>query len=205
MPLSDPGCERRQYHTRDIQVKGFFRADGLWDIEGHMRDTKTYPFENAHRGTIEPGDAVHDMLLRITIDDQMVIHGAEAVTVAGPYTLCGDIAPDYERLIGLRIGAGFHREVKKRLGGRAGCTHLSELLYPMATVCYQTVYASRDAARRDFGLPADPPSSQDDKRPGHIDACNAMRADGPLIKEIWPQYYEGEEAADTRGLSGTDR
>ena len=159
MPLSEPGCDRRQYHTRDIQVKGFFRADGLWDIEGHMRDTKTYPFVNSHRGTIDPGEAVHDMLLRITIDDDMVIHGAEAVTVMGPYSLCGDIAPDYEQLIGLRVGAGFHREVKKRLGGRAGCTHLSELLYPMATVCYQTVYASRDAARRDFGLPEDPPSS----------------------------------------------
>ena len=117
MPLSEPGCDRRQYHTRDIQEKGFFRADGLWDIEGHMRDTKTYPFVNSHRGTIEPGEAVHDMLLRITIDDDMVIHGAEAVTVMGPYSLCGDIAPDYEQLIGLRVGAGFHREVKKRLGG----------------------------------------------------------------------------------------
>ena len=131
--------------------------------------------------------------------------GAEAVTVMGPYSLCGDIAPDYEQLIGLRVGAGFHREVKKRLGGRAGCTHLSELLYPMATVCYQTVYASRYAARRDFGLPEDPPSSQDDKRPGHIDACHAMRADGPLIKEIWPQFYEGEAREDRDGKSKAEK
>ena len=186
-------------------MKGYFRADGLWDIEGHMRDTKTYPFENAHRGIVEAGEAVHDMLLRITVDDDMLIHGAEAVTVAGPYTLCGDIAPDYEQLVGLRVGAGFHREVKKRLGGRAGCTHLSELLYPMATVCYQTAYASKNKARKDFGMPVDPPPQQGDKRPGHIDACHAMRDDGPLVKEIWPQFYQGEEGLNQDRALKADR
>lgn len=191
MPLSDPGVERRHYHTRDIQVQGFFRADGLWDIEGHMRDTKTYPFENSHRGVIDTGEPVHNMRLRITIDDTMLIQGAEAVTEDGPYNICGDIAVDYEQLIGLRIGPGFHREVKKRLGGKAGCTHLTELLYPMATVCYQTAYASRNQARKDFGLQEEPRPTDPAKRPGHIDACHAMRADGPVVEEVWPQFYEG--------------
>ena len=59
--------------------------------------------------------------------------------------------------------------------------------------------------RRDFGLPEDPPSSQDDKRPGHIDACHAMRADGPLIKEIWPQFYEGEAREDRDGKSKAEK
>lgn len=192
-PLSDPGVERRHYHTRGIEVRGYFRADGLWDIEGHMRDTKTYAFENSHRGEVAAGEPVHDMWLRITIDDAMTIQGAEAVTAAGPYGLCGDIAPAYEQLIGLRIGPGFHRAVKARLGGKAGCTHLTELLYPMATVCYQTAYASRNRARADFGLPREPEPQQGDRRPGHIDACHAMRADGPIVQEIWPQFYEGGE------------
>jgi len=190
MPLSDPGVERRHYHTRAIEVQGYFRADGLWDIEGHMRDTKTYPFVNSHRGEILPGAPIHDMWLRITLDDDLVIQGAEAATEAGPYNICGDIAPDYIRLIGLKIGPGFHREVKKRLGGQAGCTHLTELLYPMATVCYQTAYASRRKARTDFGLPLDPEPTARDKRPSHIDACHAMRADGPVVAEVWPQFFE---------------
>ncbi|MEC9267326.1 MAG: DUF2889 domain-containing protein [Alphaproteobacteria bacterium] len=191
MPLSDPGVERRHYHTRDIQVRGYFRADGLWDIEGHMRDTKTYAFENSHRGEVAAGEPVHDMWLRITIDDTMLIHGAEAATESSPYDVCHAITPSYEQLIGLRIGPGFHRAVKQRLGGKSGCTHLTELLYPMATVCYQTAYASRNKARRDFGLPVEEEPQSRDKRPGHIDACHAMRADGPVVKEVWPQYYEG--------------
>lgn len=192
MPLSDPGVERRQYHTRRVEVQGFFRADGLWDIEGHIRDTKTYDFENDHRGLIAAGEPVHDMWLRITIDDDLLIHGAEASPEAGPYNSCGAIAPDYEKLVGLRVGPGFHRGVKSRLGGVAGCTHISELLYPMATVCYQTAYASRNQARRDFGLPEIEKPTTADQRPGHLNACHAMRIDGPVVKEIWPQYYEGE-------------
>jgi hypothetical protein len=191
-PLSDSGVERRHYHTRGIEVRGYHRADGLWDIEGHMRDTKTYPFVNSHRGEITPGDPVHDMWLRITIDDDMTIHGAEAKTAAGPYTLCGDIAPAYEQLIGLRIGPGFHRAVKQRLGGVQGCTHITEMLYPMATVCYQTAYASRDRAFADFGKEVPESRADANKRPGHIGACHAMRPDGPVVKEVWPRFYEGE-------------
>lgn len=192
MPLSDPGVERRHYHTRSYDVKGYYRADGLWDVEGRMRDTKTYAFSNSHRGEIAAGEPIHDMLLRITVDDDLVIHGAEACTENGPYTLCGAIAPNYARLIGLRIGPGFHRKVKERLGGTQGCTHISELLYPMATVCYQTAYASRNKARRDFGREVEAPPTDPDKRPGHLNTCHALDVTGPVVKETWPQYYEGE-------------
>lgn len=192
-PLSDHGVERRHYHTRDIQVRGYYRADGLWEIEGHMRDTKTYGFHGSHRGDIAAGEPVHDMWLRITVDDTLLIHGAEAVTEAGPYRVCDQINAAYDQLIGLRVGPGFHRAVKQRLGGKTGCTHLTEMLYPMATVCYQTAYASRNRAREDFGLPREPEPKAGDRRPGHIDACHAMRADGPVVKEVWPQFYEGDD------------
>ena len=192
MPLSDPGVERRQYHSRKYDVQGFFRADGLWDIEGRMTDTKTYAFHNSHRGDVPAGEPVHDMLLRITIDDNLVIQGAEASTEYGPYNVCANITPNYAKLIGLRIGPGFHRKVKERLGGTHGCTHLTELLYPMATVCYQTAYASRNQARRDFGLEVEETPTDPDKRPGHLNTCHALDVTGPVIKETWPQYYEGE-------------
>ena len=196
MPLSDPGVRRQHYHTRAIEVQGFFREDGLWDIEGHMRDTKTYTFNNHDRGDIHAGEPIHDMLLRITIDDTMLIVGAEASTESSPYSICGEIAPAYEKLIGLRIGAGFHREVKKRLGRDSGCTHLTELLYPMATVCYQTAYASRRKAREDFGLPPDPPQDKTDQKPGHLDSCHAMRLDGPVVQKAWPQFYTGDQSGE---------
>ena len=57
--------------------------------------------------------------------------------------MCGDIAPDFKKLIGLRIGGGFHRAVRERLGGVHGCTHIVELLGPVATTAFQTVSSGK--------------------------------------------------------------
>ena len=41
MPLSAP-APRHFMHNRAIECRGYQREDGLWDIEGHLVDTKTY-------------------------------------------------------------------------------------------------------------------------------------------------------------------
>ncbi|MGH7035691.1 MAG: DUF2889 domain-containing protein, partial [Stellaceae bacterium] len=51
MPLS-AAAPREPIHTRQIECRGFRRADGLWDIEGHLIDTKSYAFQNEHRGEV---------------------------------------------------------------------------------------------------------------------------------------------------------
>ena len=38
MPLSAP-VPRQTIHDRHVHCAGFHRDDGLWDIEGHLRDT----------------------------------------------------------------------------------------------------------------------------------------------------------------------
>ena len=56
MPL--PEAEAREpLHTRSISYQGYRREDGLWDIEAHMTDVKSYSFQNHFRGTIEVGEA----------------------------------------------------------------------------------------------------------------------------------------------------
>ena len=37
MPLSPP-VGRQHLHTRRVTCQGFFREDGLWDIEGRITD-----------------------------------------------------------------------------------------------------------------------------------------------------------------------
>ena len=86
MPLSDP-ADRERLHDRRVHCTGFRRADGLWDIEGHLVDTKTYGFSNIHRGTIEAGVPVHEMRLRLTVDDALEIHAVEAETEHAPYRM----------------------------------------------------------------------------------------------------------------------
>ena len=66
MPLSPP-AERELLHTRAIEINGYRRADGQFDIEARLTDTKTYAFGNQDRGTIEPGTPLHGMLARMTV------------------------------------------------------------------------------------------------------------------------------------------
>ena len=87
MPLSPP-VKRKHVHTREIRCLGFEREDGLWDIEGRITDTKTYTFDNRERGMISAGTPVHDMLVRLTVDTDLVVQDAEASTEAGPFEIC---------------------------------------------------------------------------------------------------------------------
>src|SRR5207248_4537713 len=106
MPLS-PAAPREHLHTRQVECRGFLREDGLWEVEGHMTDVKTYSFPNDERGEVTAGTPVHDMWIRITVDDAMVISAIEAVTDASPFRICPNVTPNFQRLVGLSIRPGF--------------------------------------------------------------------------------------------------
>lgn len=179
MPLSAP-AERAPLHTRDIVVRGFRRADGLFDIDAEIADTKSYAFSVGDRGAIPPGDRLHHMHARITVDDSLTIVAAEACTEQAPFLNCPGGADSFARLAGLSIRSGFLREAGQRLGGVAGCTHIRELLQQMATVAVQTTYVL--------------PSRQGNDSPAamrQIDSCFGYAADGPVVKRRWPDRYTG--------------
>jgi hypothetical protein len=190
MPLSPP-VAREHIHTRVVECRGFRREDGLWDIEGHITDVKTYAFGNHFRGEIPAGTPVHDMWLRLTVDDQLTIHEIEAVTEASPYKVCPNVAPNFARLKGLRIRPGFQAEVRRRLGGTEGCTHLVELLVPVATTAYQTVFPYRERQRREQEKAEGKPRERPSRRPPLLDTCHAFASDGELVKRYWPDFYTG--------------
>jgi len=203
MPLSPP-VGRQQLHTRRVTCQGFFREDGLWDIEGRITDEKSYEHANEWRGALKPGDYVHDMSIRLTLDHRFTIVDVEAVTDSSPYRMCGDITPNYKKLIGLRIGPGFTRAVKERLGGVHGCTHLVELLGPVATTAFQTAGSRKanelqTAHRIKIGkppAPRDPATPQ--RRPYMLDNCHTWASDSEVTKRWVPQYYTGPDAEAVR-------
>jgi hypothetical protein len=182
MPLSDP-APRKPLHKRAIECRGYRRDDGLWDIEAHMIDTKSYRFANRHRGDIVPGEPLHDMWLRLTVDEDFVVRGAEAATDAGPFAVCPAITPRFAMLEGLRIGSGWMRKVREVVGGVNGCTHLFELLGPMATVAYQTIGSTREKTAGDGASKT---------KPGYLDRCHALASDGAVVREEFPEWYTGD-------------
>lgn len=193
MPLSPPPVERQLIHSRDIICRGYRRTDGLWDIEGRLSDTKTYEFHTEERGTIHPGDHIHGMWLRLTVDDDFHVHGVEAVTDDSPYRACPAVAPNFQRLVGLTIGPGWTRAVKERLGGVQGCTHLVEMLGPLATVAFQTIFTllARERAEREKTEAGRPLESKQTSRPTLLNMCHVLSSDGEVARRHWPEFYTG--------------
>lgn len=146
--LSEPAA-REDRHNRQVTCRGFARKDGLLDVEGELIDTKAYDFPSSTHGVIASGTPVHHMQVRITIDFDMVIQHAEAVTVHGPYAICPKGADNITGLIGLQIGPGWKRKVQTAIGGPKGCTHITELMGPMATTAFQTLYGEKARQKRD--------------------------------------------------------
>ena len=150
-----PAVPREAVHKRQINCNGFVRADGLYDIEAELTDHKTYDFPSDFRGTVTPDLAVHHMVLRITIDRDRVIQHAEAITITGPYAICPTANVVFDNLVGLQIGPGWRRKVQAAIGGRYGCTHITELLGPVATIAYQTLYGEEARQKRQSGTLSD--------------------------------------------------
>jgi hypothetical protein len=186
MPLSE-AAPRKLIHTRRIECKGYEREDGLWDIEANLVDTKTFVRERRNgRPPLQPGEPVHNMWLRLTIDLDMVIQGAEASTDASPYLHCGDITPNFRQLVGVKIGAGWRREIAARVGGAKGCTHLVELLGPLGTTAFQATGRAREA--RSAGTPLT-------KKPYQIGSCHVYAEGSPAVLQRWPNWSPGGESA----------
>ena len=150
-----PAVPREVVHKRQINCNGFVRADGLYDIEAELTDHKTYDFPSDFRGTVTPDLAVHHMVLRITINGDRVIQHAEAITITGPYAICPTANAVFDNLVGLQIGPGWRRKVQAAIGGRHGCTHITELLGPVATIAYQTLYGEEARQKRQSGTLSD--------------------------------------------------
>ncbi|WP_250477860.1 MULTISPECIES: DUF2889 domain-containing protein [unclassified Caballeronia] len=176
MPLSTIE-ERELLHTRRIEANGYARPGGLYDLEARLVDVKTHD-KIGPAGTRRAGEPIHDMSLRITIDTEMHIVAAEACFDAHPYeNVCDRIAPDYGKLVGLRIAPGLSAAVKERLGGTRGCTHMTDLIGVLATLAFQTManQRARDAQNRE--------------RPFQLNRCHALATTGEVVRRYYPRWY----------------
>ncbi len=185
MSLSPPAARRHQ-HTRTIVCEGFARDDGLWDIEASIVDTKTYQYTEPVRGVRPPGAPVHDMRVRLTLDPKFVVRDIEATFESNPYPSCLGAIPQYKALIGAQVGPGWRKAVQAAVGGTKGCTHIRELLFPMATVAFQTIGGWSADGEPDKPVTTSPESPP----PYFIDGCRAWASDGEVVKFWHPQFYK---------------
>jgi hypothetical protein len=177
MPLPPPSAPRERLHKRAITVEGYRRDDGCFDIEGHLIDAKDQAFKLA-TGMRAAGAPVHEMWVRITIDDTLTIRAVEAASDAVPYAgHCDGITPAYKKLIGMKIEAGFRMRVLQLMGGIKGCTHLTEIVCVMASGAIQTLAGQLPS----WHEPA--------RRPFQINGCHALVDSGEAVRMHYPRWY----------------
>lgn len=182
MPLSPP-AERERLHVRRVSYEGYRRADGLYDIEASLNDSKDhdYPLSSGTRSRQVP---VHLMRVRVTINRRFDVVDIEAATDEMPYPgHCDRITPDYKRLVGSNLLKGFRKSIAEKMGGVNGCTHISELLGYLPTAAVQTFAGERRETET--------PSGQ---KPFQLDACHALATDGDAVRLYYPKWYVGATA-----------
>ncbi len=183
MPLSVSEHTREHLHTRTITMEAYRRDDGLMDIEGHLTDVK--PF--AHQlmdGTRQPGEPVHDLWLRISLNDTFEVVEVEAKMDRGAHDYCPGAEPNFARLIGLQIGSGWNKKVKASLSPGLGCTHIIEMLAQMATTAMQASWSTKVGESLDM-----PPPEEREMRPGMLNACYPYHESSAWTKEHFPKAY----------------
>lgn len=179
MSKAPPSVARRPLHTRRITCEGFAREDGLIDLEGTLIDTKPIALRLVTR-EVPVGEPIHKMRVRLTIDRERRILNAEVFSEETPYPDCAEVEQAYRKLIGMRIEPGFTQAVKRMFRGIAGCTHMTELIPPLASTAFQVLWANLD-----FGG-ADKEGSR--QRSSPLGGCHALRLDGAIVRTYFGQY-----------------
>ncbi len=177
--VSSPNEDLELLHTRQIELKFYKRKDDLYEVVGHFTDKKTYPFRlQLADEDLLAGEPVHDMELRMVIDDELTIHDIKATMNATPFGICREAQNTLAALKGLRIAAGWNKKVREILGGTASCTHLMELLGPMATTAFQGLAPKR---LEEIELP-----ENEALRRAKVNSCYAYSENRVVVARLWP-------------------
>ncbi|NJK42298.1 MAG: DUF2889 domain-containing protein [Aquincola sp.] len=170
---------REELHHRSIDLRFFRRSDGLFEVEGRLVDTKSHGFRRLlAEEDAPPGQHLHDITVRLVLDAELQVHAALAEMRATPFGICPGAAGALQSLRGLRIGEGWNRRVRELLGGVASCTHIVELLGPMATTALQGIGPLRIDSRNDPG--------NEVQRRFRVDSCYAFAAEREVVASLLP-------------------
>lgn len=181
LPTASP--ERQLKHRRNIDVQVYSRGNGLWEVDARITDARPRDTQMSF-GLLPAGQPIHDMLLRLVVDERFNIVEAGAQTTAMPYRgECNSYGDLYSRLVGLNLMKGFRHAVKERLGGVKGCTHITELGQVLPTAVVQAF----------AGVVLDTRGEHEgSQQPFQIDRCHALRSDGPVVRNFYPRWYRAK-------------
>lgn len=171
--------QREELHHRRIDLRFYKRSDGLYEVLGRLVDTKSHAFRRQlAQADTPPHTPVHDIAVHLVIDDAMLVHEAFAAMHATPFEVCPQATQALALLRGLSLRKGWNRQVRELLGGAVSCTHIVELLGPMATTAFQGLAPLR---LEEINRPG-----SDAQRRAKVDSCYAYGAEREVVTRLWP-------------------
>jgi hypothetical protein len=180
MTLPQAAAHRQLKHRRQIDVQVFSRGQGLWEVDAVITDVKTR-VANMADGARPPGTPIHEMLLRLVVNEKLDIVEAGSETRWMPYTgHCTEHGDAYTRLVGLNLLDNFRKALRQRVGGVLGCTHITELAQVLPTAVVQAFVGEVLDTRG---------SGEGASQPFQIDRCHALRSGGEVVRLHYPRWH----------------
>ncbi len=174
MPLPDSPA-RREIHHRVIDMHVYSREDGLYDVEGRVVDSKPFDFlRPSSPKAIPAGASLHDISVRLTLDSDYEVREVAASSDTTPWAICKEAEATLGTLVGQRIAKGWSAIVKERLRGTASCTHLMEMLIPIATAALQGIRPMKPGVH---------------ELAPQIDTCYAFSRDREVVQTLWHKLH----------------
>jgi hypothetical protein len=133
----------KRVHSRDVRIDTFAVDDDHVIVEGVLEDTRHLPTYSLS-GKERPPTRIHGMVVRLMIGGMPArIVDAEADMPVVPREGCRVAEDSVKKLVGMSIVYGFSKEVKDRLDGVEGCSHLTSLILTMGSAAVQGMAAHR--------------------------------------------------------------
>jgi hypothetical protein len=172
--------KKERIHSRTITVNSYEIDDSSLLVEGELLDERFFPsFYYSRNEFLDPG-IVHDIRVEMKVSlPALEITGARAQMRKIPIGECLGVESSAEKIVGLRIRPGFSRDLKERLGGTAGCLHMTTLIYQMGAAAVQGMWAAV-TRKRENG-----PTRVLDYDPGILkNSCWLWREKGPFFEKV---------------------
>ena len=167
-------------HERKLDIRTYPLENDRVIVEGWLRDERMVTGYNRD-GRPRPPGVVHWMCVRLLLGGRPItILEAEAEMPTIPNPLCPTVADSVKKVIGLPIVSGFSDQVRKKLYGVEGCSHLMHLILAMGPAGLHGYWTNQ--ARKPHSVPG---SFEETPNLEYlINSCRLWREDGPLVRQL---------------------
>jgi Protein of unknown function (DUF2889) len=167
-------------HSRSIDMKTYALDDDTILVEGWLREDR---FHNVFDITGEEFNKgpVHHMAIRLKVGGTpLTILDADAEMVHVPLEFCHGALETIQKVIGLKISAGFKIKVRDLMGGEKGCAHLTHLLTVMSQAAIQGYFSHKWKNQHPIPQSLEEVESLEFL----LGSCRAWRENGPKVENL---------------------